>query len=87
MIDGTEWFAAIALPYIGYKVLQVGDAVALAVALVVQSAALIDAICGHAMATKATIAAIALVDQWIATGGAFDHAVQIGYIALATIIA
>lgn len=87
MIDGAEWFAAITLPYIGHEVFQIGDAVTLAVALVVQPAALIDAIGGHSMATKATIAAIALVDQWITTSGAFDHGVQLGYIALAAIIA
>lgn len=86
MIDGAEWFSAITLPHIWHEILKIGDAIALAIALVVQSAALIDAIGGHSMATEATIASIAFVYQWITLGRTFDHGVQLGHIALAAII-
>lgn len=86
MIDGAEWFAAITFPHIRHEILKIGDAVTLAIALVVQPTALIDAIGGHALTTETTIASIALVYQWITFGRAFDHGVQLGHIALAAII-
>lgn len=85
VIDGAKGLAPIALPHVGHKVFEIGDAVALAVALVVQTAAAIDAIVGHSMAAKAAIAAVALVDQWITIRGALDHGVELGHIPFAAI--
>jgi len=86
MIDGTERFTTIALPHIGHKVFQVGDAVALLVTLVVQSATTINAIGGHSMTPKATIAAVALIYQWIAACGALNHGIEPGHIPFAALI-
>lgn len=85
VIDGAQGLSPIAFPHIGHKVLEVGDAVALAVALVVQTATAIDAIVGNSMAAKAAIAAVALVDQWITVRGALYHGVELGDIPFASI--
>lgn len=86
VIDGAQWLAPIAFPHIGHKVLEVGDAIALAVTLVVQAATAIDAIVGHSMAAKAAIAAVALVDQRVTVRGALDHGVELGHIPFAAIV-
>lgn len=85
MIHGTQRLAPIGLPYVGHEVLQVRDAVALAVALVVEAAAPIDAIGGHSVSPETAIAAVSLVDKRITACGTLDHRVQPGHIPLPTI--
>jgi len=85
MIDGAQRLAAVALPHVGHKVFQIGDAVALTVALVVHATTAIDAIGWHSVATESAVAAVALVDQRITARGALDHGVQPSNVPLSAI--
>jgi len=85
MVHGTQRLAPIALPNVGHKVFQIGDAVALAVTLVMEATTAIDAIGGNSVSTKTTIATVSLVDQRITARGALDHGVQPSHIPFSAI--